>query len=545
VLNKSSDQWDDGPSLLASLWRYRWVVLAGVLLGGLVGYGLSVRQPRQYEATARLIISAPAPPDGAPAVDADRYLRNQVQFISSSPVIFRAAEIARLPARTWRDTLAVDAGKGSDLIVIRVRASTGREAAKVANSVVLAYQEVWSRRVREQNLAVQERLKVTTDKLRARLADLNARLQGSGGDDPVLNVQREATKERLREIVTEATKASIAASSAGPLIQMSEKAAPAAQPVEPRPRRTAAGGALFGLFAISALVWLLHWRQLQAPQPEAPDEAGPDQPPAVIDLPGENVPVLGAIPDFSGVGVDGPVPTVTAPQSIAARSYETVSERLKFAAKELQQKIVLVTSPEPGDGKTLTVLNVGIAAGQSGQSMVAVDADLRRRSLSELCNINGRVGLSDMVRGNHHMTTGQFTWLVEFPGILVIPGGSHVRDATSVFRASSFGAAMSTLREHGDLILIDSPALSEGPDVLEIAQHVDAAVLVVNSRTPLGVLRAARQRLDSVGIPVLGYVVNGEVSGGQVKRQANGSSPAREHGLHPATDTGLEWGSAR
>src|SRR5215217_7309474 len=108
VLNTSSDAWDDGPSLLASLWRYRWLVLLGVLVAALAGYVSSVRKTPQYEATARLVLS---PPSGsaiggagnAPAIDPDRYMGNQALIIGSSPVVFHAAELAGVPAATWRD----------------------------------------------------------------------------------------------------------------------------------------------------------------------------------------------------------------------------------------------------------------------------------------------------------------------------------------------------------------------------------------------------------------------------------------------------------
>ena len=546
MLNTSTDQRDEGPSLLASLWRFRWLVLAAVLIGGFAGYGLSVRQPRQYEAVARLILSLPGQNTlsggGAPAIDPDRYLRNQAQFISSSLVVHRAAEIAGMPAATWRGSLTVQPGKDLDLIVIRVRASTGKGAAKVANSVVRAYQEVRSKLARDENLAAQERLTATTDKLRDRLSDLDAKLRSGGAGDPVLIAQREAAEGQLKAIVAQGVQASVAASLAETAIQSSERATPPTQPVEPRPKRTAAAGAVFGLFAVSALTWLLN-RRPQPPQPSTYDEAGLSQR-AAIDLPGENVPVLGAIPDFAAVGAEGPAPTVTAPQSAAARSYQVIAQRLEFAAREGGLRTVLVTSPEAGDGKTLTALNLSIMAGQNGQGVIVVDADLRQRGLSKLCHINGRVGLSDMVHGNRDMTTGQSTWLVEFPGIQVIPGGSHIRDASGVFRAPSFGAAVATIREHGDLVLIDSQALSEGPDALEIAKHVDAVVLVVSPHTPLGVLRATRQQLESARVPVLGYVVNGEVSRGQVKPQANGSPAPREHGLRRSMDTGFELGSA-
>jgi tyrosine-protein kinase len=537
----SSDAWDEGPSLLASLWRYRLLLLAGVFVGAFAGYGLSLRQPPQYDALASIQLSGPqqsaVPGAGnAPAMDPDRHLRNEAQYMTSSRVVTRAAELSGVPAATWRSTLVVTPAKEQDLIVIHVRASTGTAAAKIANSVVVAYQQVRSKQANKQIVAARERLRETTDKLRAELADLDAKLQGPGANDPVLRAQRESTEGYLKRILDEGVPATIMTRPASSLIEVTEKAFPPTQPVEPRPRRSAAAGALFGLFAVSALAWLLDRRRVQAaPPPSAAETAGPDQP-APSSLPGDDVPVLGAIPNFVELGVEGPVPTVTAPQSVPAKSYHAIAQLLQFAIKEAGLGVVVVTSPEPGDGKTTTTLNLAIAAGQNDQGMLVVDADLRRRNLSELCQINGRVGLSDMVDDNRDMNSGHYIWLVEFPGLQVIPGGSHVRDASSIFTAPSFGAVISTIRAHECPALIDSPALSEGPEALEIAKHVDAAVVVVSPRTPLGVLRATRQRLDLIGVPVLGYVINGETSPGQVKPHVNGVFPFRRHGVRPTTD---------
>jgi Mrp family chromosome partitioning ATPase len=541
VLSTPSDGWDDGSSLLVSLWRYRWLVVAAVLLGAFAGYGLSLRQPPQYEATASLLLSEPGQnagsgAGGAPAIDPDRYMGNQARFMASSQVVARAAEMSGLPPATWRSTLNIQPLKDLDVIVVRVRASTGKNAAKLANSVVEAYQEIRSKRATAEDRAAEARLKAVTDELRTELANLDAKLQGSEADDPVLRARRDAAEGQLKAVVDQAVQASVAARLTDSSIQFTEKAWPPSQPVEPRPRRTAAAAALFSLLAVSALTWLLNQRRLRTPQPSPPDEASPM---ASVDQPGEIVPVVGAIPDFVQAGVEGPAPTVTASQSAAARSYQAIAQRLESAAREAELRTVLITSPEQGDGKTLTTLNVAIAAGHNSYSVLAVDADLRQRDLSKLCQINGRVGLSDMVYGNRDMDNGQYTWLVTFPGIQVVPGGSHVRDTTGIFEAASFGAVLSTIRKHAELVLIDSPALSEGPDALEIAKHVDAAVVVVSPRTPFGVLRATKQRLKLIGVPVLGYVVNGEAWRGQVKRQTNGSSTSVEHDLRPATDGGL------
>ena len=135
MLNMSSDAWDEGPSLLASLWRYRLLLLAAVFVGAFAGYGLSLRQPPQYDALASIQLAEPqqsAVPGAAnaPAMDPDRHLRNEAQYMTSSRVVTRAAELSGVPAATWRSTLVVTPAKEQDLIVIHVRASTGKDAAR-------------------------------------------------------------------------------------------------------------------------------------------------------------------------------------------------------------------------------------------------------------------------------------------------------------------------------------------------------------------------------------------------------------------------------
>jgi Mrp family chromosome partitioning ATPase/capsular polysaccharide biosynthesis protein len=559
VLNTSSNDWDEGPSLLESIWRFRWLVLPAVLLGALAGYGLAIRQPPQYEAVGRIFLSAPGQrtvpgAESAPAMDPDRYVRNQAQFMTSAPVISRAAEISGLRQATWRKKLEVVPTKDQDLIVIRVRAGTTSEATKLVDSVAIAYQQVLARQARDEIASATERLTATTDKLRANLDELNVKLQTSPGD-PVLQARRDATVEQLKAIAGEGVRVGVDATLGEGAIRVREKATTDGVPVEPRPKRTAAAGGLVGLFAASGLAWWLnHGRRRSRPRddaadaPRGDDAVSPDagagdgwglEPGDARSLPGEHTPVLGEIPRFSEIEVDGPVPAATAPQSAAAKSYRFIARLIEIASRETHLAAVLITSPEPGDGKTVTTLNLAIAAAGMRERIVVVDGDQRHRDLSRLCQIDGGAGLSDLVYDPGGTEAGQCVWLSEFPGIQVVPAGTPVRDRSEVFRMPSLGAAMSRIQEYADLVLVDTPALSVGPDALALANHVDAAILVVTPESSVGVLRAERQRLDSVGVPVLGYVVNGGAAPDRVRLQDNGSSIARPSVLRTGTDTGI------
>ncbi|HVD17023.1 MAG TPA: Wzz/FepE/Etk N-terminal domain-containing protein, partial [Actinomycetota bacterium] len=77
--------WDEGPGLVASVWRYRWLVAAVALAGALAGFGFSLVQPVMYEASSRVLLTAPSA-DQEP----DRFVRNEAAFMVSPPVLDRA-----------------------------------------------------------------------------------------------------------------------------------------------------------------------------------------------------------------------------------------------------------------------------------------------------------------------------------------------------------------------------------------------------------------------------------------------------------------------
>jgi capsular polysaccharide biosynthesis protein len=252
--------WEEVPGLLQSIWRYKWMVAAAVLLGGLLGYGFASRQPTFYEGVAQVILADPASTASGspqPAMEPERYLRNQGQLMSSSAVLERAAKRAgggAMPVSLLRKRTNIDVSTDSDVITIRVLHPTSEGAAAAANSVAAAYNEFVTQRSR---VGVSQ-LKKVRSRLETRLASINGQLATQPNDER-LRRQREPILEELAVVeknlvVSEATAVS------GPA-QLHEEAAIPEQPVQPAPRRMTAIGMLFGLVASGALAWWLSGRR--------------------------------------------------------------------------------------------------------------------------------------------------------------------------------------------------------------------------------------------------------------------------------------------
>jgi uncharacterized protein involved in exopolysaccharide biosynthesis len=264
--------------LLGSTWRYGWLITAAVLLGALLGYGWAARQPVLYEGVARVVLAAPgsisgpgeAPP---PLVEPAQYLHQQAQLMRSAPVLERAVELSgRISAETLGQRLEVQVAPEADVLTIRVVDSTARGAARLANSVAVAYEQVLAKQWRESLLARLRQLQSTQSVLRARLADMDAKL-ARDRNDPVLRAQRAAVAEQLKAVASQLVQAEVSGR-LGPSLSVRERAAVPKQPIQPSPGRkmTTAIGMLLGLLASALLVWWRTNRQGPTSTSSAPEQ---------------------------------------------------------------------------------------------------------------------------------------------------------------------------------------------------------------------------------------------------------------------------------
>jgi Mrp family chromosome partitioning ATPase len=184
-----------------------------------------------------------------------------------------------------------------------------------------------------------------------------------------------------------------------------------------------------------------------------------------------------------------------------------VASSLESAIKEHEAAVVCVTSARQGDGKTIIALNVAAAAALGGRRVVLVDGDTHARGLSRWVGRNEAKGLTDLGAGT---PPEECVLPLEWgAGLLAMcPAGSPVDAGAGFFRSAGFRRAVATLRERGDLIVIDAPPALASADALAIAGKSDGVIVVVEFGTPLRAVEDAGERITTAGTPILGYVFN-------------------------------------
>jgi uncharacterized protein involved in exopolysaccharide biosynthesis len=268
--------------LLGSIWRYKSLIAAAVLLGALLGSGWAARQPTFYEGVTRMLLTAgstslPGDVLPQPPVDPGRYLDNQAQMMRSAPVLQRAVKLSgsRISVETLRQRLEIDVAPDANVLTIRVVDSTAKGAAKLANAVATAYEHVLVRQWRERFSELVRQLQNRQSPLKARLAEIDAKLADER-NNPGLRAQRDALAEQLSAIQSTLMQLITTAERTRPVL-VRERAAVPKQPISPGPGRTMVIGMLLGLLASAVLVWWRTRGQGPTSRSSAPEQ-GPKMP---------------------------------------------------------------------------------------------------------------------------------------------------------------------------------------------------------------------------------------------------------------------------
>jgi Mrp family chromosome partitioning ATPase/capsular polysaccharide biosynthesis protein len=476
----------EGPGLVESALRAWWVLLLAGALAGIAGYALSNLQPVRYHAQARILLSDPREAGvfrefSREHGGSERHVRKQAELVQTAVVLERALA-ALEDERTveeLREDFEVVPAPDVDLLVLNARDATPQRAADVANAIGQAYEEVVSERLRETAASFVQELERTAGELRRRIAAAESRLEVAG-QDPAATAERDAAATQLAAIEVRIEQIAVDAALYGSGVQLFDGARPPDAPVQPRPRRDAAGLALLGAGIAGVVSWYRAGTRQVLRSPEQ----------ATVPL---DAPLVGTVAERRG-GM--PLPGEDRVADREGYSFALASTQALLSAVP-GGRIVLVTSASPGDGKTTTSLHLAAAAVRTGQRVLVVDADGRERGLSEALGLP-RGGPGRWQQNRKALSDGTML------DVLTLGGGE---DPAALLRDFGLRRAIEVHDGH-DLVLVDSPALLGVAESTVLASQVDGIVVVVNRGSSMRQAEAVRNRLDLLSTPLLGYVFN-------------------------------------
>ncbi len=201
--------------------------------------------------------------------------------------------------------------------------------------------------------------------------------------------------------------------------------------------------------------------------------------------------------------------TLRDPGSPASEAYKTLRTSLMLSTADGPPKLIVVTSSEPQEGKTVTTLNTAITLVQSGKKVLLVDGDMRRPRLHKALGAANAVGLSSYLSGNTEL--GPIIQDTQIPNLFLVSSGPIPPNPSELLASEHFDFLLETLRRSGhfDHVLIDSPPLLSVADPVIMASKAGGTILVVQcGRTARMAVARGREKLMQAKANILGVVLN-------------------------------------
>ncbi len=221
-------------------------------------------------------------------------------------------------------------------------------------------------------------------------------------------------------------------------------------------------------------------------------------------------------------------------RSPAAEAYRAIRTSVQFATMDRLGQVLLVTSPNAGDGKSTTAANLAVTMASAGKRVVLVDGDLRKPSLHQIFNLENRVGLtSALLSGNGARSCIQPSG---FDSLSVLTSGPLPPNPSELLSSSRMRDLMEAMRREADAVIMDSPPALVVTDATLLAALADGTVLVAEAgRTRSAALRQAVDGLSRATDRLLGVVLN---------KAGRRAAPGYRHYYH-ADDTARKRKSSR
>lgn len=195
-----------------------------------------------------------------------------------------------------------------------------------------------------------------------------------------------------------------------------------------------------------------------------------------------------------------------------ADAYLELFVQLQLAAPLASGNSILVTSAAPDEGKTTVSLCLAMTASYAGQSVLLMDGDLRRSSLTAALGGHGSVGIIEVLIGQAEAPEAIRPAAIEGPkttGVSFMPAGRRPPSSLAAADWSKARPAFKSISQRFGYVFLDSPPVLAAGDALLFAGMVDAVLLVIAAGSAnLDEIKRAKQLLESIGTPIIGAVLN-------------------------------------
>ena len=195
------------------------------------------------------------------------------------------------------------------------------------------------------------------------------------------------------------------------------------------------------------------------------------------------------------------------PKSIEAEAYRSLRTNIQYSSFDDKYKVIVVTSSDPGEGKSTTAGNLAMALAQGGNSVLLVDCDMRKPSIHKKFKISNVAGLTDLLINKYVMEEIVYKFN---DNLTVVTSGNIPPNPSEMLDSISMRKFLTEMREEFDYIILDTPPLQAVTDAQILSTKADGTLLVVKAeKTKKESVLNSINLIKKVNGNIIGTVLNG------------------------------------
>ncbi len=485
--------------------KWWWLIMAATLIATASSFLATLRQPAIYRTTATVMIGSAIEnpnPNGNEFWLTQQLANTYADIVKRDTV--RTGAMAQL-GLAWLPEYTARVVPNTQLVELTVTDTSPQRAKAVADA--LAHQLVLLSPTAPGREDQQRQAFIS-----AQLNDLEAKIQET--QDEIGRKQSElANMFSARQIADTQTQiaglqnklatlqanyaALLANTQKGALnsISVIEPAAVPARPVGPNKGATILLAAAIGLLLAAGAGYLLDYLDDTLKNPDDVEKVA-------------GLTTLGAVPRIESIGPGNELAALMAGQSAGREAYRVLRTNLQFAAVDRPLRVLMVTSPSPTEGKSLTVANLAVALAQADKRIILVDTDLHKPRLHRVFGLRNNVGITTALLEEHPVADGLLQ-PTAVPGLSVLTSGPLPPNPAELLGSARMRELLAHLSAQADVVLLDSPPTVALSDAAILSTQCDGVLLVFDAgSTRREVARRAVEALRRVNARVVGAVLN-------------------------------------
>ena len=289
-------------------------------------------------------------------------------------------------------------------------------------------------------------------------------------------------------------------------IRIIDKAKPPLEPFKPNKKQNILIGIIFGLISGLGLAFLIEYLDNTVKEPDE----------IAIRF---NIPFLGLVGNdinsdkktsVANPGLTSKIKLIAYrdPESNISESLRTIRTNVIFSADGDKDKVFMVTSSLPKEGKTTVASNLAVVMASLGERVLIIDADLRRPSIHKELNCMKSPGLSSYLIRQKEID--EIIIDTQINNLSVVPSGLTPPNPSELLSHPQMKALLDYAREHYDRVILDTPPVASVTDPIVISRQAHAVLFVIRfGLAPRDAISKSIQQLKLVKANIMGAVLNG------------------------------------